>query len=93
LLGGLEKNNIILLISVFAIIPLIIGVLTLRLSLRGSQTKSIWKRVYFVILGVAALFSWAGLIMVFGFAAALMPTRIKRYHRERIDNNTSAKSR
>ncbi len=65
---------------VFAIIPLIIGFLTLRLALRTSQTVSIRKRVYFVILGGAALFIWAGLIIgpILAFAAALMPTKFKR---------------
>jgi hypothetical protein len=76
---------------VFAIIPLIIGILTLRLALKRSQTSSIRKRVYFVILGVAALFSWAGLIIgpILAFAAALMPTTFKRLHKEQIDKKTS----
>lgn len=87
---GLE----VIITLVFAIIPLIIGALTLRLALRQSQSRSIRKRVYFVILGVAALFSWAGLIIgpILAFAAALMPTRIKRSHREKIGSETSVKS-
>jgi hypothetical protein len=65
---------------VFAIIPLILGLLTLRLALRTSPSKSIRKRVYFVVLGVAALFIWAGYIIgpILAIVVALMPNRLKR---------------
>jgi hypothetical protein len=65
---------------VFAIIPLILGLLTLRLALKISHAKSIRKRVYFVVLGVAALFIWAGYIIgpVLAIAAALTPTTLRR---------------
>lgn len=65
---------------VFAIIPLILGLLTLRLALKTSTSKNIRKRIYLVILGVAALFIWAGLIIgpILAIAAALMPTSLKR---------------
>ncbi len=64
---------------IFATIPLIIGLLTLRLALRNNQVSSIRKRVYFVILGVAALFIWSGFIIgpILAFASALMPTRLR----------------
>jgi hypothetical protein len=73
---------------VFAIVPLIIGVLTLRLALKNSHVSSIRKRIYFAILGAAALFSWAGLIVgpILAFAAALMPTKLKRSPRQRAQN-------
>jgi len=43
---------------------------------------------------VAALFSLADLIIgpILAFAAALMPTRLKRSHGEQIENKTSVKS-
>jgi hypothetical protein len=86
---GLE----VIITLVFAIVPFIIGMLTLRLALKNSQKASIRKRVYFVILGVAALFIWAGLIVgpILAFGAALMPTKIKRSQREQI-NKTSVNS-
>jgi hypothetical protein len=73
---------------VFAIVPLIIGVLTLRLALKNSHVSSIRKRIYFAILGIAALFSWAGLIVgpILAFAAALMPTKLKSSPRQRAQN-------
>jgi hypothetical protein len=79
---SVEAEVIITLI--FAVIPLIIGVLTLRIALKRNPAKTLRKRVYFVILGVAALFSWAGLIIgpVFAFAASLMPARLKRFYRQ-----------
>jgi ABC-type molybdate transport system permease subunit len=88
---GLE----VIITLVFAIVPLVIGVLTLRLALRNSQVSSIRKRVYLVILGVAALFSWAGLIVgpILAFAAAFMPTRLKRTQSRQIDNKTAPNSR
>jgi hypothetical protein len=78
---------------VFATVPLIIGALTLRLALRKSQTANIRKRVYFVILGVAALFIWAGLIVgpILAIIAALMPTKLKRSS-EQTTNKTSVNS-
>lgn len=76
---------------VFAIIPLILGLLTLRLALKTSTSKSIRKRIYFVILGVAALFIWAGLIIgpILAIVAALMPTNLK-HQKQQIDNKKSA---
>ncbi len=74
---------------VFAIIPLIIGVVTLRLALKRSEGRSIRKRIYFVILGVAALFIWAGLIAgpILAFISALMPTRLNLFQGERIETS------
>lgn len=64
---------------IFAIIPLILGLVTLRLALRSNQGATLRKRIYFVILGVAALFIWAGLIIgpALAIVAALLPTRLK----------------
>jgi hypothetical protein len=38
------------------------------------------KRIYYVILGVAALFIWAGLIIgpILAILASVMPTSLKR---------------
>ncbi|MGB9135012.1 MAG: hypothetical protein WCC63_05465, partial [Candidatus Bathyarchaeia archaeon] len=48
---------------IFAIVPLAIGLVTLRLSIKDSSKASVKKRVYYGILGFAALFMWAGLII------------------------------
>jgi hypothetical protein len=63
---------------VFAVIPLILGILTLRLALKNSQTSYKRKRIYFVVLGLAALFIWAGYFIgpILAIVSALMPTKI-----------------
>ena len=65
---------------VFATIPLILGLATLRIALKHSSKTTIRKRIYLTILGVAALFIWAGLIIgpILAIIAALMPTKIKK---------------
>ena len=65
---------------VFATIPLILGVAALRIALNNSSKATTRKRIYFIILGVAALFIWAGLIIgpILAILAALVPTKIKK---------------
>jgi hypothetical protein len=65
---------------VFASIPLILGLATLRITLKNSSKATMRKRIYFIILGVAALFIWAGLIIgpILAILAALMPTKINK---------------
>ena len=65
---------------IFAIVPLAIGLITLRLSVKISDKSSMKKRIYYVILGVAALFMWAGLIIgpILAILAGVMPTSLKR---------------
>jgi hypothetical protein len=65
---------------VFAIIPLILGVLTLRLSLKNNPKVTVKKRVFYVVLGVVALFMWAGLIFgpIMSIAAGLAPSVKKK---------------
>jgi uncharacterized membrane protein YuzA (DUF378 family) len=65
---------------IFAIVPLIIGLVTLRLSIKDSHKASIKKRIYYIILGIAALFIWSGLIIVpvLTLVASIMPTPIRK---------------
>jgi hypothetical protein len=65
---------------IFATIPLILGFTTLRIALKNSKEATMRKRIYFIILGVAALFIWAGLIAgpILATIAALMPTKIRK---------------
>jgi hypothetical protein len=65
---------------IFAAIPLILGLAILRIALKNSSKATMRKRIYFIILGVAALFIWAGLIIgpILAIIAALMPTKIRK---------------
>jgi len=65
---------------VFALIPIVLGVATLRSSLKKEERVSLSKRVYLVILGVIALFMWAGLLIgpVLAIIASLMPSGKRR---------------
>jgi hypothetical protein len=65
---------------VFATIPLLLGLATIRIALKNSAKATVRKRMYFIILGVAALFIWAGLIIgpTLAILAALMPTKIRK---------------
>jgi hypothetical protein len=65
---------------IFAIIPLALGVIAVRLSLKNGHKPSLKKRIYYVILGVAALFIWAGLLIgpILAIVASIMPATLKR---------------
>jgi hypothetical protein len=64
---------------IFAIIPLALGLTAIRLSLKNSHKASVKKRIYHVILGVAALFMWAGLIIgpILAIVASIVPSNLK----------------
>ena len=65
---------------IFAIIPLLIGLIAIRLSLKNGHKVSLKKRIYYVILGAAALFMWAGLVIgpILAIVASIMPSTLKR---------------
>jgi hypothetical protein len=65
---------------IFALVPLALGLFALRLSIKNSQKATLRKRIYFVILGVAALFIWAGLIIgpILAIITAVMPTILRK---------------
>ena len=65
---------------IFALVPLALGLVSLRLSIKNSQKATLRKRIYFVILGVAALFIWAGLIVgpILAIITAVMPTNLRK---------------
>jgi hypothetical protein len=71
---------------IFAIVPLAIGLITLRLSFKISDKSSMKKRIYYVILGVAALFMWAGLIIgpIIAILASALPTTLKKKQRHEL---------
>ncbi len=61
----------------FAVIPVLLGLLTLRLVLRGSMRWSRRGRLYLAILGGGALFAWAGFVIgpILALAAAVLPSK------------------
>jgi hypothetical protein len=65
---------------IFAIVPSAIGLVTLRLSIKDTDKAGVKKRIYYVILGFAALFMWAGLIIgpTLAIVASVMPTSLKK---------------
>jgi hypothetical protein len=67
---------------VFAVIPLVLGVLTVRLALSGKPV-TVRQRVYLAVLGVGALVFWAGYIVgpALAIASSVMPTMIHRRNR------------
>jgi hypothetical protein len=62
---------------IFAIIPLAIGLGTLRLGLRTVGRVTIRTRIYMIIFGVLALFVWAGLLVgpVLAIISSIMPSK------------------
>jgi hypothetical protein len=68
-----------LLTFIFAVIPLSLGVLTVRLALQNKPI-TLRHRVYLVVLGVAALFIWSGYIVgpALAIAASVMPSVLHR---------------
>lgn len=58
--------------------PILIGILTLRLSLRTKGKVNRRTRIYLGIIGLAALFLWAGLLLgsAIAFIGALLPSRL-----------------
>ncbi|MDH5375026.1 MAG: hypothetical protein OEZ21_01500 [Candidatus Bathyarchaeota archaeon] len=65
---------------VFALIPIVLGLATIVLSLRGTEKLSVKKRIFFVILGVVALFMWAGLFVgpALAIVVGIMPLSSKK---------------
>ncbi|MDH5733551.1 MAG: hypothetical protein OEY88_07195 [Candidatus Bathyarchaeota archaeon] len=48
---------------VLALIPIILSIAVLRIVLRNGEKGSVRRGVYFVVLGIVALFAWAGLLV------------------------------
>lgn len=65
---------------VFALFPIILGFIALRITFRSEETVNIQKRITMVILGVIALFIWAGLLIgpALAIIAGVLPFIIER---------------
>lgn len=64
---------------VFAVIPILLGVAALRLALKTEERIKVRKRVYFVILGMLALFAWSGLLVgpILAIVTSFLPSRTR----------------
>jgi len=63
---------------VLALIPIFLGFVTFRLSLRTEEKVNLRMRIYLAILGVVALFAWAGLFIgpTLAIMASVLPSRL-----------------
>lgn len=64
---------------VFALLPIILGAVALLLCSRAEEKVNLRKRIYLAIVGIAALFAWAGLLIgpALALIASFSPSRIK----------------
>jgi hypothetical protein len=64
---------------IFAILPIVLGLLALRISIRNQGKIGVRQRVYLIIIGVVALFLWAGIFIgpILAIITALMPTKTR----------------
>jgi protein-S-isoprenylcysteine O-methyltransferase Ste14 len=71
--SSVESEAIITLI--FVLVPVILGVLTLRIALRRKEQTGTWPRVAIFLLGAIALVAWAGLFVgpALAMLASIMP--------------------
>jgi len=62
---------------IFAILPIVLGLLTIRLAVRSSGYWTVRSRLYLVVLGVGALVIWTGYLIgpVLAIGAAVVPSR------------------
>lgn len=62
---------------IFAALPILLGLLTVRLVLRSSGHWTLRSRVYLMVLGGGGLVAWAGFVIgpILAIAAAVLPSR------------------
>lgn len=73
---------------IFALIPILLGVAALRVALKKRQ-DILRTRIYLAIIGIAALFIWAGLIAgpILAIVGGLLPRR-RQSAESRVQPNT-----
>jgi len=61
---------------ILATIPMVLGIVTLRLTLRIQKETTFRRRIYFVCIGLMALFAWAGFLAgpVMAFITSILPS-------------------
>lgn len=72
-----QLTSEVLITLIFAVIPILVGIGTLVVSLKTKTTAILRTRVYLAILGIVALFMWAGLLIgpAIAIVASLLPSR------------------
>jgi hypothetical protein len=75
---GTEPGAAILLTLVFALIPVLLGVLAILVAFRKKVGAG--ERIVMVVLGALALVTWAGLVIgpLLAFISAILPARRRR---------------
>jgi len=72
---SISPDIIAIVTLIFALIPIILGYVILRILFKNTEKMSVTKRVVLVICGVLGLVFWAGFIIgpVFGIVTAVLP--------------------
>ena len=67
----------VILTLIFALMPILWGIIALRLSLKSERKVNLRRRVYLAVIGVVALFTWAGLLFgpALAIVASFLPSR------------------
>lgn len=70
---------------VFALMPILLGIGALRVVLKSGSKVDIRKRAYLVIIGILALFAWAGLLVgpALAVIASVLPAGTVNSHQGR----------
>ena len=70
----------------FAIIPIILGIWIIRIIMHNREKIDARKRAYLAILGIFALFAWAGFLVgpVLAVLASIIPVRKKEQNKNHL---------
>jgi hypothetical protein len=70
---------------IFAILPIALGLVALRLSLLNQGKIGVKRRAYLVVIGVASLFLWAGIFIgpILVVTTSIMPTKIGKAKKQK----------
>ncbi len=80
LYGALFNGSVVLTI-IFIALPLVLGYVLLRKTIRGEGSLSKRDRISFLVLGLVGLFTWSGLLLgpSLAIVAGILPNRFLRY--------------
>ncbi|SNQ62204.1 hypothetical protein [Candidatus Methanoperedens nitratireducens] len=69
----------IIITIILALLPVLLGIAVIRIIIKNREKVDIRKKAYLVILGILALFAWAGLLIgpVLAILAGVLPARTK----------------
>ncbi len=80
-LYGTLFNGSVVLTIIFIALPLVLGYVLLRKTIRGEGSLSKRDRISFLVLGLVGLFTWSGLLLgpSLAIVAGILPNRFLRY--------------